>query len=71
MNPPFYVRAVELVPSPWTSSDVMTRSRDLMQKLGQAPIVMKKEIPGYVLNRLHFAVIAESWRLVKVKLAFN
>ncbi|KAK7492013.1 hypothetical protein BaRGS_00016677 [Batillaria attramentaria] len=64
-NPPFFARAVELVPAPWTSADVMKRSRDLMVRLGQAPIVMKKEIPGFVLNRMQFAIFSESWRLVR------
>lgn len=65
VNPPFYARAVELVPSPWTSAEVMQRARDVMVRLGQAPIVMKKEIEGFVLNRIHFAVLAECWRLLK------
>ncbi|XP_070189451.1 lambda-crystallin-like isoform X2 [Littorina saxatilis] len=65
VNPPFHVRAVELVPAPWTSGDVMQRSRALMVRLGQAPVVMKKEIEGFVLNRMQFAILGESWRLLK------
>ena len=66
VNPPFCARAVELVPAPWTSADVMQRSRDVMARLGQAPIVMKKEIEGFVLNRLQMAIVGECWRLLKV-----
>lgn len=65
VNPPFYARAVELVPSPWTSAEVMERAREVMVGLGQKPIVMKKEIEGFVLNRLHYAALGECWRLLK------
>ncbi|XP_025099022.1 lambda-crystallin-like [Pomacea canaliculata] len=64
-NPPFLARAVELVPAPWTSGDVMKRSRELMKQVGQAPITLKKEIPGFVLNRIQYAVLGESWRLLR------
>ena len=44
----------------------MQKARELMVKIGQAPIVLKKEIPGFVLNRMQFAIVAECYRLVKV-----
>lgn len=34
--------------------------------MGQAPVRLKKEIDGFALNRVQYAIIAESWRLVKV-----
>ncbi|XP_041354344.1 lambda-crystallin-like [Gigantopelta aegis] len=64
-NPPFFARAVELVPAPWTTPEVMGRTRELMVAIGQAPIVLKKEIPGFVLNRMQFAIVGECYRLVK------
>ncbi|XP_048258419.1 lambda-crystallin homolog isoform X2 [Haliotis rufescens] len=64
-NPPFYSRAVELVPAPWTAPETMTRAQDLMKAVGQSPITLKTEIPGFVLNRMQFAIMAESYRLVK------
>ena len=39
---------------------------DLMKELGQKPISAKKEINGFILNRLQYALIMEAWRLVEV-----
>lgn len=66
MNPPYYVRLVELVPHPETLAGVMDTTHALMTAVGQAPVRLKKEIDGFALNRVQYAIIAESWRLVKV-----
>lgn len=65
VNPPYYVKLVELVPHPETAAAVMNTTHDLMTKVGQAPVCLKKEIDGFALNRVQAAIIAESWRLVK------
>src|SRR6185436_12588726 len=64
INPPYLVPAVEIVPSPWTDADVVERTRALMVELGQAPIVMKREIDGFIMNRLQGALLQEAFRLV-------
>ena len=52
MNPVYFVPMVEVVPSPWTKPEVFTKTRDLMKKLGEVPVCMKKEIEGFALNRI-------------------
>ena len=52
VNPPYYVPAVELVPAPWTSKDVVARSRELMVEIGQSPVVFTREIIGFGINRI-------------------
>ena len=64
VNPPHVVPIVELCPAPWTSPDVVASARALHQKVGQVPIVMNKEIQGFILNRLQAALLMEAWRLV-------
>ncbi|WP_299847762.1 3-hydroxyacyl-CoA dehydrogenase [uncultured Roseovarius sp.] len=64
INPPFLVPAVEIVPGPGTRSDVVQRTADLLSSLGQAPIVMKKEVDGFLMNRLQGALLNEAFRLV-------
>ena len=39
-----------------------------MMEIGQAPVVVKKEVNGFVLNRLQYALLMEAWRLVEVSL---
>nr|XP_046260497.1 lambda-crystallin homolog [Scatophagus argus] len=65
VNPPYYVKLVELVPHPETAATVMDTTHALMTKVGQAPVCLRKEIDGFALNRVQAAIIAESWRLVQ------
>lgn len=65
VNPPYYVPLVELVPAPWTDPSVLDRTRKLMIEIGQKPVVLKKEVPGFALNRIQYALINECWRMVQ------
>ncbi|XP_027879936.1 lambda-crystallin homolog [Xiphophorus couchianus] len=65
VNPPYYVKLVELVPHPETVPAVMDATRSLMTKVGQEPVLLRKEIDGFAVNRVQAAIIAESWRLVQ------
>jgi len=64
INPPSLIPAVEIVPAPWTSADAMDRCADLMDRIGQKPIRMKREIDGFIMNRLQGALLQEAFRLV-------
>jgi L-gulonate 3-dehydrogenase len=68
VNPPFAIPVVELVPAPWTNPLAVTYARQLMNDVGQAPITLKKEVDGFALNRLQYALLAEAYRLVEVSL---
>ena len=65
VNPPHVIPVVELSPAPWTAPEVVARARALHEKVGQVPILVKKELPGFILNRLQAALLMEAWRLVK------
>jgi 3-hydroxyacyl-CoA dehydrogenase len=64
VNPPHLVPLVEISPAPWTSPEVVSRTRALQEKVGQVPILVKKEVQGFILNRLQAALTFEAWRLV-------
>ena len=55
---------VELVPAPWTNDYTRSETRQVMSKVGQKPVSMTKELPGFVLNRLQYRIINEAWDLV-------
>ena len=38
----------------------------LWREVGMSPILVKKEVAGFVLNRLQYALVAEAFRLVEV-----
>ena len=58
---------MEVVPAPWTDSKTIDETVAIMKEIEQSPVVMKKEVNGFLLNRLQYAVIMEAWRLVEVK----
>ncbi len=64
INPPYLVPAVEIVPAPWTSEETMNRTSTFMHECGQAPIVMGRELDGFIMNRLQGALLEEAFRLV-------
>jgi len=65
INPPYLVPAVELVPAPWTEPAIVERTRALMVRIGQAPMVMGRELDGFIINRLQGALLQEAFRLVE------
>jgi len=64
INPPYLIPAVEVCPSPWTAPDIVARAADFLRGCGQAPLVMKREIDGFIMNRLQGALLEEAFRLV-------
>lgn len=62
-TPPHLLRLVEIVPAPWTDPAVVAGTRQLMEDCRQIPSVLKKEIQGFILNRIQYAVISEVYRL--------
>ena len=64
INPPYLVPAAEVVPAPWTEASVVERTAAFLRAAGHAPIVMKRELDGFVMNRLQGALLEEAFRLV-------
>ncbi len=65
VNPPHLAPVVELCGAPWTSDATKARAREVMLDVGQVPIDVKREIDGFVLNRLQVALLTEAFRLVQ------
>jgi 3-hydroxyacyl-CoA dehydrogenase len=64
VNPPSLIPLVELCGTGRTSPATIETTRTFMRAAGMRPIVLKKEIDGFILNRLQFALVAEAWHLV-------
>jgi 3-hydroxyacyl-CoA dehydrogenase len=64
VNPPHLVPVVEVVPAPWTAAAVVAQTRALLAAAGQTPVLVKKEVPGFLVNRLQASLLREAWRLV-------
>merc|ERR1712008_440285 len=64
VNPPYHAPMVELVPASWTRQDIRDNARAMMNKIGQVPVSLSREMPGFVLNRMQYALLNECFRLV-------
>jgi len=63
-NPPHIIPYCEIIAGEKTAADVVASARDFMLRMGQSPTVVNKEVYGFVLNRLQFALIGEAiWLL--------
>jgi L-gulonate 3-dehydrogenase len=63
-NPPHLLPLVELLVGPQTSETTLEATYALMKRLGQSPVILRKFVPGYVVNRLQAALINEAISLV-------
>ena len=64
VNPPHLIPVVEVMLGPSTSEETFDSCCALLSGVGQVPVRLNKEIFGYVLNRLQFALINEALHLV-------
>lgn len=64
INPPYYVPLVEVVPAPWTLPEVAKKTREIMEEIGQSPVSFSREVPGFAVNRIQYAILNETWNLV-------
>ena len=64
INPPYVIPAVEVVPSPWTRPEIVDQTAALLKSIGHTPVVMQKELDGFLVNRLQGALLHEAFRLV-------
>lgn len=64
-NPPSVIRVVEVVPASFTGADVVERACETLRSVGLVPVALKKEVTGFVFNRLQGAVLREAYCLVR------
>lgn len=64
MTPPHLSPVVEMAASAWTDPQVLAGAEAFMRSLGQHPVRIRKEIPGFVLNRLQGALLMEMFRVI-------
>ncbi len=63
-NPPYLLRVVEIVPAPFTDAVVIEFTTDLMTAMAMNPVLVRRELEGFVFNRLQGALLREAYALV-------
>jgi 3-hydroxybutyryl-CoA dehydrogenase len=64
-NPPFLVPLVEVIETQWTSADAVAFTMKLHTDAGKKPAHVKKDVPGFIGNRLQHALWREAVSLVE------
>lgn len=65
LNPPLLMPPVEVIAGTRTSPQTVETTRSRLAELGKAPIVVRRDVPGFVWNRLQFALLRECAWLVE------
>jgi len=63
------MQAVEVIKGMGTSSETVGSGRDFVLKIGKEPIVVNRDVPGFVINRINFGGNMEAMRLVEQGIA--
>jgi len=63
VNPPYLVPLVEVVRGEETSDETVALAYNLLKKIKKVPVIINREIPGFILNRLQTALMREVWSL--------
>ncbi len=64
-NPPYLVPLVEVIGTEWTQPAAIAFTMKLHQDIGKTPVHVKKDVPGFVGNRLQHALWREAISLVE------
>lgn len=62
--PAHLIPVVEVVGGEQTSPETVERTTEFMKAVGKMPVVLKREVPGYIVNRLQAALLREAIDLV-------
>ena len=64
-NPPYVLPCVEVVPGDETSEETVARTVQVLQEAGRRPVALRRDVPGFVGNRLQHALQREAMALVE------
>ena len=68
-NPPYLLPLVEIVRGPFTSVETIDTVYNLFLHLGKKPVVLQKEAPGFIANRIQVAILREAISIVEKGIA--
>lgn len=63
-NPPTVMKLVEIIPGENTSSETLAVVKVLAETLGKTPVVVKRDAPGFIVNRVLITYLNEAAKLL-------
>ena len=59
-NPPQLMKLVEIIPGQKTSDDILNIIIDLVKSVNKTPVICRKDVPGFIVNRLFIPLVHEA-----------
>lgn len=69
LKPGHLTGVVEIVPGPATAAATTDVLRDVARAMGKAPLVAQRDVPGFIWNRVQFAVLRECLHMLETGVA--
>ena len=63
--PPHLIKCVEVVTNSYTSGEALQTVKDLLSWLGREVVCLKQDVPGFVVNRIQYAMLREAVHIVE------
>lgn len=64
-NPPTLMRLVEVIPGAYTSPETVEAVRSTAERMGKTPVIVRKDSPGFIVNRVLITYLNEAARLLE------
>lgn len=64
-DPPYLIPLVEIIRTEFVSAQTVERVRALMNTAGKRPVVVEKDVPGFLANRMQHALLREALSIVQ------
>ncbi len=68
-NPPYLVPLVEVVRTKYVSEETVKKTYDILAAAGKKPVIVKKDVPGFLANRMQHALFREALSIIENDIA--
>ncbi len=68
-NPPHLIPVIEVIRGDRTSQAAVDATRSVVERLGMIPVVVRRDVPGFVENRILYAIMREALHLLEEGIA--
>ena len=68
-NPAYLVPLVEVIKTKYVSEQVVKDTYELLAEAGKRPVIVKKDVPGFLANRMQHALFREALSIIEQDIA--
>ncbi len=68
-NPAYLIPLVEVIRTRYVSDEIAQATYDLLEEAGKCPVFVKKDVPGFLANRLQHALFREALKIIEDEIA--